>query len=150
MGMGPIRRRRPPDVYADTGDMGDLADTAAPVGTEGLDATAGMPPGPGGGMPPTVPAGSEQAAALGPVEGGQMGAPGPGMEAPPSSGPEFGSQLAAGVLNPGDFANIDMDDEELAAQQMGSVLDNQDANPEERADVLRQLGLAARRRLAGL
>jgi hypothetical protein len=135
MGLGPTRRRRPEDVMADTGDIGDLSATAMPTGTEGLEL--------GGPMPGTAPAGAE---AMG---GNPMAA----AMGPPTSGPTLGQDLAGSIVNPGDVAmgaDLGLEGEEAIADGMASVLDNPEASPEERNEVLAQLGLAARRRLGGI
>ena len=139
------RRKKPIDVMADTGDIGDLSATAAPVGGEGdLDSLAAMAP----------PSDNEPglAALLNPAGGGA--AP---QGAPITNGPTFGQDLGAQVINPGDTAlaaqGPDMggyDPQQEMADQMQAALSDPSTPPDQRQQILEQLQLEARRRLAGL
>lgn len=155
------RLRRPEDLFADTGDPGDLSGTAAATGTEtdpGMDPLAGM-----------VPSG-------GPDEQGLAAMLNPSAGGVPTSGPNLGADLSATVTNPGDAAlaqgmgggmdpgmdpgmmggepggpmDPGMDPEELQAEEMAAALEDPSTPPDERNQIIQQMQIAARRKLAGV
>lgn len=132
------RRKRPEDLFAETGMPGDLSGTAAPVGDEAaMDPLMGM-------VPPT----SQEpgiAAMLNPQGGGA-----------PTDGPTFGQDLSSGITNPGDAAlgaegmTPEEDPAMMQADQMMAAMQDPMADPDEKRIIEQQLQLAARRRLAGM
>lgn len=139
-------RKRPLDTFAETGAPGDMSGTAAAAGTESFDPLAAMAPAGG-------PPGDQQGiAAMLQPSGGSV----------PTSGPNLGPDLSAAVTNPGDAAlsqgmdaggggmDPGQDPDMLAAQQMEQQLQDPSLPPDQRAQIMQQLQLAARRRLAGV